>query len=359
MRFYLVLGIAVLLVAAVGCSSAAPASPTATTAAAKPASTQAAQPASGAAAKTVELRAGSSDAPDAPNSVAMFKFAEIVNAKSKGALNVKVFPQSLGVEQQLTQSVMDGSVDMGQCSNGNIGRFTDSFFVFDLPFVFKTYDNGLKAMVGPSGAPLLARYEKDLGIKHLFVNSYGSGRDIETTKKQVRVPADLKGLKMRVVSTPVDMSIFKAWGANPTGVDWAQMYTALQQGIVDGMQNSAVALIPNKHHEVLKYVLRLEYQPIFELNFINRKLFDSLSPDNQKILMDSASEAQAWDWKYKQELVGKTFKDLEAAGLVITTPTKEERVQWTSVREKVWQEVGEEYKGKLDLNLAKQMYEGE
>ena len=310
--------------------------------------------------KTVELRFGGSDTQTGVNAIAMTKFAEVVNEKAKGSLNVKVFYQSLGVEQQLTQSVMSGSVDIGQCSNGNIGRFTDAFFIMDLPFMFKNYMNALKAMNSPDGLALLARYEKDLGVKHLYVNSYGMGRAIETTKKkQVKVPADLKGLKIRVVSTPVDMAIFKAWGANPTPVDWSQLYAALQQGLVDGMQNSPLNLMPVKHHEVLKYVYCIGYQPIFELSFINRKVFDSLSPEHQKILVDSAKEVQAWDWKLKQEMKEDSLKQLKEAGLVITFPTKEERVQWTSIREKVWQEVAEAYKGKVDLNLANKMYEGD
>ena len=324
-------------------------------------STQAAQPISGTAVKTIELRFGGSDNQTSVNAIPQFKYAEMVKEKSKGSLIVKVFLQSLGVEQQLTQSVMEGSVDMGQCSGGNLARFTDAFLITDLPFLFRDYDIGMKALTTPDGLAMIARYEKELGVKHLYINSYGMGRSVQTTaKKMVRVPADLKGLKIRTVSTPMDMATFKAWGANPTPVDWAQMYSAMQQGLVDGTQNSPLNLVPSKHQEVLKYVYCINYQLEFEVNFINRKVFDSLSPEHQKILVDCAAELQDWDWKYKREVLTKErLQELRDFGLVVTFPTMEERVLWESIREKVWNEMAEKFKDKLDMKLAYKFYNSE
>lgn len=310
--------------------------------------------------QVVELRAGASNPKGDVLTDAIDKFAELVNQKSKGEINVRVFYQSLGVEQQLTQAVMAGSVDIGTISNGNAGRFTSAFFNYDLPFLFKSYENMLKSLDGPIAKKAIEQFEKDLGVKMLFIQSYGAGRDIQTRNKQLKTPADIKGLKIRVVSTPIDLATFKAWGANPTPVDWAQTYTALQQGTVDGENIPLPIIWGVKHYEVIKYDLRLDYQMIFQTFYINQKKFDALSPAHQKILLEAAQEARAWNWKDAAERVDKIAQELTSKhGVTIYKPTPEEYAQWAAVREKVWQEVAEQQKGKVDLNIAKQLYEAQ
>ncbi len=308
----------------------------------------------------VELRAGTSTAKGDPLANGIQKFAEVVNQKSKGEVLIHVFYQSLGVEQQLTQAVMSGSVDIGTLSNGNSGRFTSAFFVYDLPFLFKKYENLLKVLESPEGKMLEARAEKDLGVKYLYHMSYGLGRDIQTTKKPLRTPADIKGLKIRVVSTPVDLATFKTWGANPTPIEWGQTFTALQQGVVDGVQLSAAHVVGGKFYEVVKYSIRLDWQAAFQTLFINAKKFASLSPAHQQILLDSAREVKAWQHKDAAESAQKAIHDLTTKyGVQIYTPTPEEYAQWASIREKVWEQVAEEQKGKLDLGLAKAIYQSQ
>jgi tripartite ATP-independent transporter DctP family solute receptor len=348
------------LVAVVACAgpqqtapAAAPAQKPAT--AAEPAK-PAAEPAKPAG-KLIELRAGTSNLPDFSNSRGVAKFAELVKEKTKGEVVIHVFYQSLGVQQQLTQSVMNGAVDMGDISNGNSGRFTTAFFNYDLPFLFKSYDNMLASLDTPIGQKAIAQFEKDLGVKVMFPLSWGVGRDIQTTKKHLKTPADIKGLKIRVVSTPIDLATFRAWGANPTPVDWAQTYTALQQGTVEGEQVPYTVLGPNKHYEVVKYNLRLEYQMGFEPFFINAKRWEALSPEHQKAMLEAAKEAKEWHYKDAAALAQKIANDLaNQHGVTFYKPTLEEYAQWASIREKVWEEVAEQQKGKVDLAVAKQIY---
>jgi len=310
--------------------------------------------------EVVELRAGTSDVQGTTLSDGMDKLAELVNAKSKGTLVIRNFYRALGVEQQLTQSVISGGVDIGMCSNGNAGRFTDAFVVFDLPFLFKTHAAGLKAFDSKVGREAVERFEKDTGLKLLFVESQGAGRDIQTRDKQLRVPADIQGLKIRVVSTPADLATFKAWGANPTPIDWGQTYTALQQGVVDGLQLVPDIIAPAKINEVVKYNLRLNYQMVMQLVFINGKKFASLSPEHQKILMEAAEEAKTWQRANGAARIAKVVEDLSKAhGMMVYTPTPEEYEQWASVREEVWEEVASKLPGKVDLGLAKRLYEAQ
>lgn len=356
--FALLGGIVLSACAPAAAPQQAPAAPPAQPA--QPAPQPAPQPAKPAEKPVVELRAGSSFNKGNFISDGLDKFAELVETKTNGEVRVRVLYQTLGAEQQLTQSVMDGSVDIGMISNGNAGRFTTAFFVYDLPFLFNAYDNMLKSLEGPIGRKAIAQFEKDLDLKYLFPMSNAQGRDIQTRNKLVKTPADLKGMKIRVVSTPVDLAIFRAWGANPTPVDWAQTYSALQQGVVDGLQNTLIFTLSAKVYEVVKYDVRLDYQGVFANVHINAQKYAALSPQHQKALLEAAEEAKKWQYADIAERAKQAASELTTKhGMTIYQPTPAEYGQWTSIREKVWAEVAEAQKGKIDLDLAKQLYQSQ
>ena len=142
---------------------------------------------------------------------------------------------------------------------------------------------------------------------------------------------------------------------SPTPVDWGQTYTALQQGVVDGMQSNIGPVWSGKFHEVVKHNIRLNYTSSFVQVFMSGPKFAALSEPNKKAIMDSAKEAEAWTRKYSAEQVETYLSDLKKAGMEIYYPTPAEYAQWTSIREKVWQEVAEQQKGKIDIELAKKI----
>jgi TRAP-type C4-dicarboxylate transport system substrate-binding protein len=316
------------------------------------------------AAGPIILRAGASD-PEGTTApaLAIGKLCELATTLSNGELNAQAFYQSLGVEQQLAQAVKAGSVDIGFTAVSNLARFTDAFLQFDLPFLFKNDRAYIEVLKNhPAGKKALAQFEKDLGVKVLLITSHTydaevSGTDLQTRDKPVKVPADIKGLKLRTASTPVEISLMKAYGANPTPVDYGQLYTALQQGVVDG--NAATPLPPAvsiKLYEVTKYYVAVGFRYNLLPVYINQKKFDSLTPFQQKALLDAAAQTEALAGQYARDKVKSSIEILEKAGVHIYHPTKEEMAQWTSVREKVWQQVAEEFKGKIDLNIANDIY---
>jgi tripartite ATP-independent transporter DctP family solute receptor len=313
------------------------------------ASLAAAQPA-------IELRIGSSVPKADAISMALDRFADLVNEKSGGKVAARVFYQSLGIEHQLLQGAQAGSLDVGMISNGNAGRFTNAYLVLDLPFLFKRYDDMLDFMASPLGRETIAAFEKDTGLKHLYLIGFGSGRDIQTRSKKLKTPDDIKGLKIRTISTPVELAIYRAWGANPTPVDWGQTYTALQQGVVEGMQSNIGPVWSGKFNEVVKYNIRLEYTSSFVQVFMSGKKFASLPEASQKAVLDAAREAETWIRKYSTDQLDTYLKDLKDRGMEIYYPTPAEYAQWTSIREKVWQEVAEQQKGKFNLELANRIF---
>jgi TRAP-type transport system periplasmic protein len=308
----------------------------------------------------IVLRLGTGDPAGASStSTTSAKFAELANQKSNGELDVKVFYQSLGTEAGLTEQVVGGSVDMGTCAMGNLSRFTDAFLTLDLPFLFKGDAAVLEFLEkDPQGKKVIEKFEKDAGLKVVLPMTHTStsevnGANISTRNKLLRVPADIKGLKLRTMTTPVDQALFKAWGANPTPVDWAQLYSALQQGVVDGSTGSTLpAYASIKMYEVTKFYLAMGFRNFTLPMFINAKKFNSLTPAQQQALMDAGAEAGAFNRKDALGFVERALDATKKAGTQIYFPTPDEYAQWASVRDKVWQEVAEHFKGKVDLTLA-------
>jgi tripartite ATP-independent transporter DctP family solute receptor len=309
--------------------------------------------------EAVTLRAGTPTTKGDILADTVDKFAELVALKSSGSLVVNNLYQALGVEQQLTQAVKSGSVDIGQLANGNAASFTSSLLVYDLPFIFKSNDAMLKSLDSTTGRNLLDQFEKDLGVKYLFPISNGSGRDIETRGKELHVPDDIKGLKMRVTSSPVDRATFSAWGANPTPVDYSQTYSALQQGVVDGVALPIPIVEGSKFYEVVKNALSVSYQGIFANVYVNAQRFGSLSKEHQQALLDAAQEAKAWNYAEAARRAESAASALATQyGMKIYKPSADEYGQWAGIRETVWQGVARD-NSKIDLNIANELYQSQ
>lgn len=310
-------------------------------------------------AAAIELKAGSSLPANDQATLSLQKFADLVAAKSNGEIAVKVFPQSLGAEHQLVQGAQSGAVDIGMITNGNSSRFTSAYLVLDLPFLFKKYDDLLDYMNSAQARTMYGKFEADTGLKHLYLIGFGSGRDIQTRTKQLRTPADIKGLKIRTISTPIEIATFRAWGANPTPLGWDQTYTSLQQGVVDGMQSNLAPVWAGKFNEVIKYNIHLNYTASFEQVFISQKKFASLSAKHQQVLVDAAKEAEAWIRKYSTDQLSTYESELKSKGVTMYTPTAEEYRQWAAIRDQVWDEVAKSQGSKIDLELARRILSGQ
>lgn len=316
------------------------------------------------AAGPVVLRAGASD-PEGTTAPALSigKLCELATQLSKGELNVQPFYQSLGVEQQLAAGIKAGTIDIGFTATPNLAPFTDAYLQFDLPFLFKNDRAYIDVLENhPAGKKALAQFEKDLGIKVLVITSHTydapvSGTDLMTRNKQAKVPADIKGMKIRTSSTPVEINLMKAYGANPTPVQYGQLYTALQQGVIDG--NAATPLPPCasiKLYEVTKYYTAIGFRFNLLPIYINRKKFDSLTASQQKAILDAAAEVKPLAGQWARDKVKSSIAEYEKAGVPIYYPKKDEMAQWVSVREKVWKEIAEAFKGKIDLGVANEIY---
>ncbi|MGB9686847.1 MAG: DctP family TRAP transporter solute-binding subunit [Rectinema subterraneum] len=224
------------------------------------------------------------------------KFADLVAEKTNGLINIKpYFGSSLlaGKQTNWYQAVADGSIDFVVDSTINASSVIRSLNLFSLPFFINTYENVDKIENGKAGARIIADLEKG-GVKFLAWGENGF-RQLTNSKREVKVPQDVAGLKVRVVGSPIFIDIFKQLGADSVNMNWADAVTAFQQGVVDGQENPKSVLTVVKIWEYHKYMTNWNYL-IDPLVFgVNMQQWKNFPADVQKQIQDAATEAAEYE----------------------------------------------------------------
>lgn len=316
-----------LLILSVACGGAAPAAqptaapskpaPAATSApaAAQPASPTkpaAAQPAAGA--QTVKL--ASVLAEDHPQHKAFLFFADRVKELTNGKLIIQTFPNSqLGNEREYIEQLQIGQLEFAKSSAAVIGPFVPQFQVFDLPYVFKSREHLFKHTDGEVGQTLLKLVEEKLGIRGLGFFDAGS-RSIFTSKRPINTPADLKGLKIRVMENQLMIKTFNALGSAATPMAYGELYSALQQGVVDGAENSPVAYRSQKHYEVAKYFSYTDHFMTPDFPMVSLKWYNAQPKEIQQAVDQAAKELIKKERELWLEYEKFVADDLKSKGAV-------------------------------------------
>jgi tripartite ATP-independent transporter DctP family solute receptor len=249
------------------------------------------------------------------------RFADLVAERTKGQLQVQIFPASqLGTEQELLEGVQLGTIHMFEGSSGSVGRFLPDLEAFAAPFVWRDVDHMLKTVRGPVGQGLAERLVKAKGMRVLDFGWLFGNRFLTTKTKAISKPEDLKGMKIRVQPTAIYLETIKAMGANPTTMDFKEVYLGLQSGVIDGQENPPFVIFNNKFFEVQKYVMLTAHITQNQAMVINEKFYQGLSPEFRKILTDAAHEAG----NFQNDLVLKSEKEyldkLKEKGMTIVQP---------------------------------------
>lgn len=251
--------------------------------------------------------------------VAAEKFKELVEKNSRGALTVTIFPNAkLGDERTLLERMKMGIVDAGIITNGPIINFVPSFGVIDLPFLFRDPAHAYKVLDGSIGQKLMADLESQ-GWKGLAFAERGF-RNLTNSKRPVKTPEDIKGLKIRVMQNPVYVDSFKALGANAVPMAWTEVLTALQQGTVDGQENPLNVIMAFKLYESQKYlsITRHAYAPAPII--MSMSTWKKLTPAQQALVKKAAQDAAEHERGWDNKMEAEWLKDLKAKGMIVTTP---------------------------------------
>ena len=281
------------------------------------------------------------------------KFGELLEAKTGGKVKVNVhLAGSLYAERTALEAMVNGAVDFAGASNANWAAFTDALIFMDLPYVFNDEGSFKKALDGTIGDEIRVRFEK-AGFKLLMVLDNGGFRDIVNTKRPVKAPSDLKGLKFRTTASPVEIAMFKNWGAVPTAIDWAEVYNALGSGVVDGEFVMPSWLATAKHYEVLKYATENRAVIGIQSLAMMKAAFDKQPGAIQKAILDAAKEAQAYSNKLDAELGESARKRARDLGVKTYAPTADEMKIWRSTGRQIWKD----FDSKVDKSFLNKILE--
>ena len=277
------------------------------------------------------------------------RFKENLEKKSNGRIRVNVHPQStLGGDVALVESAKRGSIDIGSCGTNNLTPFTSLYMWADMPYIFKSIKGVHKVYGGPIGEEFKKKFEAEQkDLKVLFYADPGDFRNFMNTKREVRTPADAKGLKLRTAASPVEQAIVRAFGASPTPINWPEVYLSLEQKVVDGELQQYHWIVTARHHEIIRYVTECGGQHALHLALMSRKTWDRLPPDLQKVVLDAAKDAQKYNFSNAAQFNEGLRQTVVKAGVKFYRPTPEEYKIWENAGRKVWTQ----FQGKVPMEL--------
>lgn len=241
--------------------------------------------------------------------------------KSAGTLQIEIYPsQQLGTERQALELLQIGSLAMTKVSGAVMESFAPRIKCLSLPYVFRDREHTYKVQDGKVGRDLLVQSEK-FWLRGLGYFDAGQ-RSFYTKDKPINTPADLDGMKIRVQESVMAMSLVKALGGAPTPISWGELYTALQQGVVDGAENNPPSFVSSRHYEICKYYSLNEHTAVPDLLVIGTVAWNNLSPQEQEWVQEAADEAVAYQRKIWVEAEQDALETVKAAGVTVTRPDK-------------------------------------
>jgi len=253
---------------------------------------------------------------DHPYTLGMVRFAQLVRERTGGRVAVQIHhSRQLGDERQVVEGLQLGTVHLTVTSTGPLGGFVPEMNVLDLPFLFRDAAHAYKVLDGEIGRGLLDKFTA-VGIKGLAFWENGF-RHVTTGKTPVERPADLKGLKIRVMENRVHQAAFRQLGADATPMAWGEVFTSLQQGLLDAQENPIPIVSTFKLYEVQKYLSLTGhvYSPAPVL--MSKKAWDRMTPDLQKILLDTAMEVAKVQRQLNRGQEDKQLGELRAKGMTV------------------------------------------
>ncbi|MFA6507023.1 MAG: sialic acid TRAP transporter substrate-binding protein SiaP [Treponemataceae bacterium] len=260
--------------------------------------------------------------PDHPFSAGMKQLGAMVSEKTGGKFTITEFPAGqLGSEKDLSDGLVNGVLEMAIIGPGEIGKRYKPVLIFDGPFIFRDFSHAEKVLSGDIGKELWGGLEKQTGLMNLTTLYYGTR--YVTSKKAIKTPEDMKGMKLRAPDMPLSVANAKAMGANPTPMALAEVYLALQQNVVDGQENPIPTIYTQKFYEVQSHISLtghvLQLTPVF----ISKKKFDALPAAYQKALLESIAAVAPTINKAVADAESKWLGEMKAKGMQVVQPDVE------------------------------------
>ncbi len=252
---------------------------------------------------------------------AMMRMAEIVAEDSGGAVRIDIYPsEQLGSERECVELLQIGSIGMTKVSASVAEAFIPSFKVFSLPYLFRDRAHLFAVLEGEVGTELLLD-GVDSRLRGLCYFDAGS-RSFYTRDRRVDSPADLAGLKIRTQESATAMLMVRALGGSATPISWGELYTALQQGVVDGAENNPPSFHLSRHYEVCRYYSLDEHTSVPDVLLVSTRVWGSLDRQVQELIQNAALEAAEYQKVIWAEASDEALAAVEQAGVEIIRPDK-------------------------------------
>ena len=248
--------------------------------------------------------------------VAIDTFAKEVEKRTAGRYKIQNFYSgALGAERESIEAVQLGTLDLTMTSSGPVPNFVPEVAILDIPFLFKDYAQARSTLDGPIGQDMLGKFTP----KGIIALAWGENgfRHMTNNKRSVNAPDDLKGLKMRTMENPVHMQAYKAFGIIPTPMAFTEVFTALQQGTVDGQENPLSVIISAKFDQVQKHLSLTGHVYSPAIFLMNKAAFDKLSAADKQAFLDAAKEGTKANRARVDEDDAKGVADLRAKGMTV------------------------------------------
>lgn len=291
----------------------------------------------------VVLKGGTSVSEHVWQNVLAQRWADLITERSEGRVTVENHCGAiLGSDNAMGEKTMMGALQWYYTSTSNLARMVKEMATFELPYLVENERDNLKLFYvdGKLGGPLTDNIQKALAKKNLRLMWVGGVmfRSVFNSKRELRVPADAAGLKLRVTASDLEREDVASWGASPVPMGYGEVYTAMQQGTIDGLGVSMPEGFPMKFHEVCPYVTNNKFNSYAAVILMNLDAWNSLSPDMQKLVSDVSDEVVKYDAENKSTLYDAVYAEkLTAAGMKITDPAPREMDLWRkTTMDAVW-----------------------
>lgn len=252
---------------------------------------------------------------------AMVFMADKVAEKSGGTMRIDIYPsQQLGSERQLLELLQLGSLGITKVAAAVLEGFAPSYKVLSLPYIFRDEAHRFSVFDGEIGRELLLASE-EYWLRGLTFYDAGS-RSFYTKERPIRTPDDLAGLKIRTLESATQVQMVNTLGGSATPISWGELYTSLQQGVVDGAENNPPSFYTSRHYEVCKYYVLDEHTGIPDVLLISTHVWKTLTPQQQTWLSEAALESATYQKQLWKEATEEALDAVQAAGVEVIYPDK-------------------------------------
>lgn len=270
--------------------------------------------------KKIVLRLGHIRETTHPTHLAALKFKELVEQKSEGRIEVKVYPNSqLGDPKEMFVKMQTGDLEMVY---GGINTFAwikggEAFEITAIPFLYRDYEHMRKSLLSDFFQPIIEKAEKETKIKIININGDTAPRGLTTKDRPIRNADDFKGLMIRTAASPTVLAAMKALGALPQQIAFAELYMALKTGVVDAQENGALVVLSKSLYEVQNYYMKTDYIRDIETFYTGMDTWNKLSKENQELIYQATEEAGDYETKLTQEQLNTAYDTLKEKMTVI------------------------------------------